>query len=36
MFNSYLIERLHKYDGCDVDMNIRQNSKNLFMQNFSL
>ena len=31
MFNPYLIERLHKYDGCDVDMNIRQNSENLFM-----
>ena len=30
VFNSYLSERLHKYDGCDVDMNIRQNSENLF------
>ena len=28
MFNSYLIERLRKYDGCDVDMNIRQISVN--------
>ena len=23
VFNSYLSERLHKYDDCDVDMNIR-------------
>ena len=29
VFNSYLSERLHKYDGCEVDMNIRQNSENL-------
>ena len=29
VFNSYLNERLHKYDGCDIDMNIKQNSKHL-------
>ena len=34
VFNSYLGERLHTYDGCDVDMNIRQNSENLFTKKF--
>ena len=34
VFNSYLSQRLHKYEGCDVDMNIRQNSENLFTKKF--
>ena len=34
VFNSYFSERLHKYDGRDVDMNIRQNSENLFTKKF--
>ena len=34
VFNSYLSERLHKYDDCDADMNIRSNSENLFTKRF--
>ena len=30
----HVLLRLHKYDGCDIDMNIRQNSKNLFTKKF--
>ena len=34
VFNSYLIERLCKYGGCDADMKIKQNFENLFMTKF--
>ena len=36
VFNSYLSERLQKYNDWDVDMSIRQNSENLFMCMISL
>ena len=32
VFISYLSERLHKYGGSDVGMNVRQNSENLFLK----
>ena len=34
MLNSHFNERLHKYDGCDVDMNIWQISENLFKNKY--
>ena len=36
VFNSYVSERLQKYDGYDVDMNIKQNPDNLFKKKCKL
>ena len=36
VFNSNLSERLQKYDGYDVNMNIKQNTDNLFKKKCKL